>query len=138
MKKFFAALVLICAFNASATVPKFYSVKCKHFAASQVLDTLDFDFHSIEGQWSKDVKVTVSSDEAFMPNGERVGKIRSDVRNHYVPDEAEIYFEGCVNCDFDGVKVRFTHDDDLGKLAIMEYVSDGPVFTQILQCKHSH
>ncbi len=127
-------ITLLLSTTAFAAIPKYYTVTCKHFAGTDVLDNLTIGYTSQNGQWLNEAKVTIDSDESIMTNGSRVGRINDNALNDYIPEDSEVYFEGCVDCDYDAARINFVHDDVLGQMAVLEYVSDGPAFTQFLQC----
>jgi len=134
MKLPIASMAILFVASASAALPKKYTVDCVHLAGTEVVDHIQLQYTSVKDQWSKKVKVTTVSDEWVMSNQEVMGSLMGDVRNHWVPDESTVYFEPCVDCDFDSAKISYSYDDDFGKLATLSYVSDGPTFTQFLKC----
>lgn len=113
-----------------------FQLTCGHFAASKIIDTMKIAYIKNDSQWSRVTVIEIkSSEESIIKSDDYVGRLADDITNHYIPTESIVLFEPLKGADYDQAKIRYTHDDDLGTLAVMEYISDGPVFTQILKCR---
>jgi hypothetical protein len=113
-------------------------ITCQHFAGTQIVNQIKLEYTYLNNRWDNNINVIVNSNmEDIIASDTHQGSFVS--RSNYVhPAYDEVYFEPCLNCDFDGARVRFMFDDDLGLVGTLQYSSDGPMFAQILKCQEKY
>jgi hypothetical protein len=133
MKKLIVVMLALAVTNIYA---RSLNVTCKHLAGTNLVNKLSLQYVTDDNdKWTQNVLISVESGEFEIEQGIYSGRLRSSAANRYTPDSIDIFFVPTVNADYDGADIKFFNDDVLGKLAVLEYVSDGPEFTQFLICE---
>lgn len=125
-------------FIGSAVASYDQEITCQHSSGTEVVKsiTLKYQKNASHG-WLKNVDISVVSNfEDTIATGDHQGQFESFTSYSY-PTYSGVYFEPCLDCDFDSARVDFMHDDDLGIIGTLQYSSDGPRYAQILSCQAS-
>ena len=118
-----------------------YKVDCSHFAGTKMVDRMIISYNYEKNPantnvWSKEVNIVAYSPEnSEIKTGTHQAHFSNTNAKNPDPHYDEVYFEPCLNCDYDAARINYMYDDNLGLLATINDISDGPQFAQFLKCK---
>lgn len=140
MKKIFMLITLATGISAYAAD---YQVDCAHFAGTKMVDRMIISYNyevkpMSSNVWSKDINiVAISPENSEIQTGLHQARFADENLKNPDPYYDEIYFEPCKDCDYDAARINYMRDDNLGLIATIKYISDGPEFAQFLTCKEN-